>query len=180
MRNLLPLLLLPLAGLALAGTVTWRWVDADGVHYSDQEHEGAERIVLGETQTYRAVPVAPTSSPSPARRGAGAAGEPRNDSCFVTQPTNDQVMFEAESVTVAVGVSPAPRGGDRISLVFDGKVIDGQSGQMQFRISPIDRGEHTASVVVHDASGRQVCQSKGVTFFVRQPSVLTPARPGRH
>lgn len=177
MRALLATPLLLLATASLAATVTWRWVDADGVHYSDQQHEGAERIVLGETQTYTPAPVAQAASP---RRATAGASESRYESCEVSRPANDETLFESESVTVAVSVSPAPRAGDRISLVFDGKLIDGQGGQAQFRISPIDRGEHTASVVVHDSSGKQVCQGRSITFYVRQPSLLSPARPGKH
>jgi hypothetical protein len=177
MRALLAAPLLMLATAGLAATVTWRWVDQDGVHYSDQQHEGAERIVLGEIQTYTPAPVA--QPPGPARRAA-AAPDFKYESCEISRPTNDEVLFESQSVTVTVATNPSPRAGDRISLVFDGKLIDGQGGQAQFRISPIDRGEHSASVVLHDASGRQMCQSRSVTFYVRQPSLLSPGRPGKH
>ncbi len=43
-----------LAAATVAGgpPPTYRWVDADGVHYSDQPHPGAEQITLSQTQTY--------------------------------------------------------------------------------------------------------------------------------
>ena len=47
---------------------TWRWVDENGiVHYSDRPAPGAERVQLGEAQSF--------SMPQPARATAEAADQ---------------------------------------------------------------------------------------------------------
>ena len=66
---------------------------------------------------------------------------------------------------------------DALPLALDGKLLPGvPPGATSFTISPIDRGTHTLMVSILDADGRGVCQSAGVTFHVRQPSLLAPNR----
>jgi hypothetical protein len=169
--------LLCVAAIAVAGP-TYRWVDADGVHYSDQPHPGAEIISLGTTQTYSAGPSVATAAAAN-RKSANprATGEFRYDSCAIVQPATDQVLFEVEAVTVAVALQPAKRSSDKLVLSFDGQPIEPASpDQSDFRISPIDRGTHIAVAIVRDPSGRDLCQSAPVSFHVRQPSVLSPVK----
>ena len=159
---------------AVAAT-TYRWVDADGLHYSDQPHPGAEQIVLGQVQTYSS-PAAPEIV-MPAERQAQArdAAGFHYDSCAVVQPATDQVFFDIDSLTVTVQVQPAMRSDDKVVLSFDGQQREPTSmDQSEFRIAPIDRGTHTAAATVRDSSGKNLCQSAAVTFHVRQHSVLTP------
>ena len=59
-------LLVAVAAVA-GGGPTYRWVDADGVHYSDQPHPGAEQITLSQTQTYSAAQAARSAPPLPPR-----------------------------------------------------------------------------------------------------------------
>ena len=174
------------ATLAVAGP-TYRWVDSDGVHYSDQPHPGAEKIFLGQTQTYSAqAAAAPNGEPVSGRstrssngnnNGSGNSGEFSYESCRVVQPADDQVLFDVESTTIAVQLRPARRGGERISVSFDGRVIDaGNEDQSEFRITPIDRGTHTVVATVHDRAGKSLCASPVVTFHVRQPTVAHPGK----
>ena len=177
--------LLLMAGLALAGP-TYRWVDADGVHYSDQPHVGAEKIFLGQTQTYSSSdnPVSsanPTTSSGRKTRGSRDDAEFHYDSCAVVQPTQEQVFVEVESVTVAVQVRPAKRSSDRVVLVVDGVKMDPRTpDQTEFHLTPIERGTHTVVATIRDSGGKDLCQSTSVSFSVRQPSVLAPLNPNRH
>lgn len=173
------LLALVVASVATAATVTYRWTDADGVHYSDQPHAGADKIVLGTPQTYSSADadVEPPGGASPRR--------PRNpdsgfhyDSCSIVQPAQDQVLIDVESLTVAVQPRPGKRSTDRVELSFDGQLIAATSPEQQeFKISPVDRGTHTVAATIRDADGKSVCQSTAVSFHVRQPSVLAPLNP---
>jgi hypothetical protein len=177
-----------LAAATVAGgpPPTFRWVDADGVHYSDQPHPGAEQITLSQTQTYSSAQ-ADTGSASPAPRAARESrdsGDVRYEGCAVIQPAQDQMLIDVESANVAVQVQPAKRSGDRVVLSMDGQAIEPKTNdQVEFLISPIDRGTHTVAATVRSADGKSLCQSPPVTFHVRQPSARKPAsmvRPTPH
>jgi len=157
---------------------TYRWVDANGVvHYSDQPGPGAQKIELPQAQTYRAVPP-PPSVPSPP--AAPAKPTDAYQSCAIIEPASEATVFELEAVTVRVSLQPAQRPGDSVSINFDGATIaPTSSNALDFRISPIDRGAHTVTAVVRDAGNTTVCTSAAVTFYVRQPSVLSPQSPSR-
>jgi hypothetical protein len=171
-----------LPGLLCAATIavaapTYRWIDADGLHYSDQPHPGAEIVALGQTQTYSATPAPSVVTPSERKPKATRPSEFRYDSCAIVQPAADQVLLNVEAVTVAVALQPARRSSDKLVLSFDGQPIEPASpDQLDFRITPIDRGTHIAVAIVRDTSGRDLCQSVPVSFHVRQPSALAPGR----
>ena len=164
------------AAIAVAAP-TYRWVDADGLHYSDQPHPGAEIVALGQTQTYSAIPASPVAAPVDRKSKNLRASEFRYDGCAVVQPAADQVLVDVEAVTVAVELQPAKRSSDKLVLSFDGQPIEPASpDQSEFRIAPIDRGTHIVVALVRDTSGRDVCQSAPVSFHVRQPSALAPGK----
>jgi hypothetical protein len=180
--------LLVAVATAAGGTITYRWVDVDGVHYSDQPHPGAEKITLSQTQTYTSgQPDSSSASASPAPRPARESkdgGEFHYDTCAVIQPAQDQMLIDVDSANVAVSVQPAKRSGDRVVLSMDGQAIEPKSNdQVEFVIAPIERGTHTVAATVRSSDGRNLCQSPALTFHVRQPSVRKPAtmpRPTPH
>ena len=168
------------ASVAAGTTVTYRWTDADGVHYSDQPHPGADKIILGTPQTYSSsdADVSTPSTASPRRARNADNGGFHYDSCSIVQPAQDQVLIGVESVTVAVQPRPGKRSSDRIEVSFDGQAITAASPEQQeFKVSPVDRGTHTVAATIRDADGRNLCQSTAVSFHVNQPSVLAPQNP---
>ena len=171
------------ATAAAAATITYRWTDTDGVHYSDQPHPGAEKIILGQSQTYRSADAQqlPVATGGSTRKARNADNVPfRYDSCAVVQPAQDQVLIDVESVTVGVQPRPAKRGSDRVVLSFDARAIEpASSEQQEFQITPIERGTHTVAATIRDAEGKNLCQSAAISFHVRQPSVLAPQNPNR-
>jgi hypothetical protein len=173
---------LTIAALAVAGP-TYRWVDADGVHYSDQPHPGAEQITLTEAPTYHSPDAQPTQpAPSRSERPDWAMREEsfRYGSCAVVQPAQDQMLMNAELATIAVQPEPSLRNGDHIVLSFDGQNIDlGNTGQQEYKVAPIDRGTHTVSAVILRSDGKSLCQSPTVQFHVQHPRVQR-ARPTPH
>ena len=165
-----------MAAIAVAGP-TYRWIDADGLHYSDQPHPGAEIVALGDTQTYSANPAPAVTAPSGRKPKGPGTGEFRYSSCAIVQPAADQVFLDVEAVSVAVALEPAKRSSDKLALSFDGQPIEATSpDQREFRISPIDRGTHTVVATVRDGTGRDLCLSTPVSFHVRQPSALGPGK----
>jgi len=167
---------LMMCAAATSLAATYRWVDADGVvHYADTPHQGAEKIDLPSAQTYGAPP-APSVKLSPTR--TKDQSPTAYQSCVIAAPGNDEVLFEQNSVQVAVTLNPAMRPGDHLELTMDGVAITPSSSQgTAFQISPIDRGTHTLNAIVRAASNAAVCTAQPVTFHVRQPSVLAPNSP---
>jgi len=170
MRAALCLLLLGASAVLRAGDV-YMWVDANGErHWADSPHPGAQKVEITPQNGFQAPP--PRTVPA---SGSERGNAPAYASCAITQPTPDQVYFDVESVTISVQVTPARRPGDVIAASLDGSGIPAASPDASdFTVAPIDRGTHTASAVVRDASGRTVCTAEPVTFHVRQHSIARP------
>jgi hypothetical protein len=157
--------------LSLAATA-YRWVDEQGVvHIQDQPHPGAEEIELGSPQTYHDTKSATSYAATHASgQNSGQNAPAAALTCRVTQPADDAVLYEVESVTVSVDVQPALPQGAHVSLTFDGGTLPG-SGGSSFVINPIERGTHTVVAVVQDAASKTLCTSPAVTFNIRQPGL---------
>jgi hypothetical protein len=171
MRWKLFTLMLLAAPLALAGPI-YKWVDENGVvHYSDQPHENAQKIQLGAPQTYKATQYAEAPA-------VVDAAPPLSYKCAVISPTDQQTFTSVTSVAVSAQADPPPGPDAQIFVMLDGRMVAGQPTEgLQFTLPNVDRGEHTVSIVIRDGAGKVACQSGGVTFFVREPSVLSPANP---
>jgi hypothetical protein len=169
MRTALALLLLLVPVLPRAAD-TYTWVDENNErHWSDTPHEGAEKVELTPQNIYR--PLARQPAPGAARPAPSAAAAATQ--CRITQPLEDQVLFDIDSLTISVSVTYAPNG--IVSATLDGAALaPTQPGGSSFRVSPIDRGTHVAAAVVRDAAGRTLCTAPPVTFHVRQHSVARP------
>ena len=165
-------------GSAAAQTITtYRWVDAQGVvHYSDTPQPGAQVIHLQSAQTYRA-----PAAPGAAAAAAAAKAETNTpyQSCGVTQPASEASFFAPDAVPVAVQVAPGLRPGDQLAVTVDGSALTPVvPGRLQYQVNSPERGAHTVNVTVQDADGKQVCHST-LTFYVQQPSLLSPTSPAR-
>lgn len=177
MRGLPFTLLLLVSGAAFAGTM-YKWVDQNGtIHYSSQPMPGATEVHIDSappvsdsvTNAARTVAAVPAD---------GQTAEPfKYTSCALTKPANDETLANAYSVSAAWRLEPPLRPGDRVTLAMDGALVPGVSPTAtSYTIAQIDRGSHSLMVSIVDANGRGLCQSPGVTFHVRQPSVLAPIR----
>jgi len=180
MRTVLLLAVLGSCWALAAQATVYRWVDADGVvHFSDQPHQGATEIQVAEPQTYSA----PKAAPANAAAAAAASARTRNvnfryTNCSVGSPAAESSVVDVETLGVSVGVEPALRPTDRISLYYDGGAVPGSGGtSTSFQINAPERGTHTLSVSISDATGAIVCQSGPLNFYVHQPSVLAPQNP---
>jgi hypothetical protein len=176
MRTFLFTLMSVACTVAVSATV-YKWVDENGVvHYSDQPHENAEQVQLKAPQTYTApkTPVGPRQAPRQAPSRPGAAYQ----SCAISEPANDQVFTNTDTVTAGVTVQPAVRPGDTAVVTLDGQRVPGvPASGGQFTIQPVDRGTHSIQITVQDSSGATLCSSSAVTFHVQQPSLQSPTRP---
>ena len=165
------------SSVATAATV-YKWVDDNGViHFSDQPHENAEKVQLKAPQTY-AAPKTPNGPSQPSRDVQSGKPAKVYQSCSLSEPANDQVYMNTDTVTAGVATQPSVRTGDTAIVTLDGQRVPGvpPSGG-QFTISPIDRGTHLMQVTIVDSNGATVCSGPAVTFHVRQPSLLSPTQP---
>ena len=164
-----------IACTAASAATVYKWVDENGVtHFSDQPHENAQKVELKAPQTFSAPKTSAPSRPTPPRQPA----EKVYQSCGMSEPTNDQVFLNTDTVSAGTSVQPAVRPGDTVLVTMNGAPVPGvPANGGQFTISPVDRGEHTIQMVVKDPSGTTLCSSPSVTFHVRQPSLQAPTNP---
>jgi hypothetical protein len=174
---LFTLMLASACTVAAAATV-YKWVDENGVtHFSDQPHENAQKVELKAPQTFSAPkPSAPAQSASrPPPRGPA---EKIYQTCGLSEPANDQVFQNTDTVSAGTTSSPAVRPGDTVLVTMDGSPVPGvPASGGQFTVSPVDRGEHTIQMVIRDPAGILLCSSPSILFHVRQASVQSPTNP---
>lgn len=172
MRQLASFLLFAFALPAIA-TEAWRWKDDKGVvHYSDTKVPGAERVTLPSPPTIGTVAPSATAAPVP------PPAPFKYSECVVVAPGNDQVFNAVNSVAATVRISPRLLQEHRLQVLLDEAAYAAwPGGMLTSKIDNINRGTHTLSVVVLDEKKQPVCTGPAVTFHVRQPSLLSPARP---
>jgi hypothetical protein len=159
--------------------VIYKWVDADGVvHYSDQSSPGAEKIVT-------AVPSAPAASG--ARNPTGpiapvqrtAQGGLNYTDFTITAPAQEQTFFGEDVVAVHLNLNPSLRPNQSITWHLNGKQLDFAPNAVSFVLPRLDRGTYSLAATITDQQTSESATSNNVTFFVRQPSELSPQSPLR-
>ena len=171
---------LAMAATAVAATV-YKWVDENGVvHYSDQPHADAQKVQVQAPQTYKSAEAATGAAPAGMPAPPPLSGPPSYQGCAIAQPTDDQVLLNVDALTIIVRTDPSLHPGDKVYLMMDGQPLNkGAATGPQYVLAPVDRGTHTLQAVVRSSDGGLRCQTPGVTFNVRQSSVLAPANPLR-
>lgn len=169
------IVLATLAAFAAQAAVVYRWTDSDGViHYSDQPVPGAEKIFTAGS---------PTGGNNAARSAPGAPGTAAKKSqqavafyqIAITSPAPNQTFFGDEVVSVHLALEPALKPGQTIIWLLNGKQLDDQDPTaIQFTLPHLDRGAYSISATVTDATAGTSQSADSVSFFVRQPSALSP------
>jgi len=175
MRKIACFLLL-CGGLAIATAAeTWRWKDANGVvHYSDMPVPGAERVDLRSAPKPGTV-VPPTPPPSAAPEPASQPEVVPYTRCVISSPTQDLVVFNVDTVGVALDLQPPLQGDHRIQMLLNGKAVSTwPADAANFMLTEMHRGSYTLTARVTDASGRQLCVSPTINFHLRQATVAPP------
>jgi hypothetical protein len=174
------IVLAALATFAGQAAVIYKWTDSDGViHYSDQPVPGAERIVTaGTSSTQAARPANAFAAPI----NLGAPKKPTNAGLGYTQfsitsPTPEQAFFGEEAVGVQLALDPALKPGQAITWHLNGKELgDQNSTATQFSLPRLDRGTYVIAATITDSQSGQSQSTESVTFYIRQPSALSPLR----
>jgi Domain of unknown function (DUF4124) len=171
------IVLASLAAFAGHAAVVYKWTDSDGVvHYSDQPVPGAEKIFTAGSPT-------PGGSASPART-AGPVGSPAkkivapglNYSQFsITSPLPDQTFFGDDVISVHLALDPVLKPDQTITWHLNGKQLEDQGPTAtQFALPHLDRGTYAIAATITDQTTGESASTDSVSFFVRQPSALSP------
>ena len=177
MRNTSVYLNVGLACTVASAATVYKWVDENGVtHFSDQPHENAQKVELKAPQTFTAPKTRRRFTPTPPN-GAGAKVY---QTCGMSEPTNDQVFLNTDTVSAGTSVS-AGRSAWRYRARDDGRCAgSGSAGQWR----PIYDFTGGSGRAHHSDGGEgsfrhDLCSSPSVTFHVRQPSLQSPTNPIR-
>ena len=163
-----------LAGLAAFGgqaAVVYKWTDADGVvHYSDQSVPGAEKIyTAGGSTSSRGAAANSDSSPTAGTKKDAALGYA---TFAIISPTPEQTFFGDEVVAVNLSLEPALKPEQTITWHLNGKELE-EAGS-HFALPHLDRGAYVIAATITDQPSGESRTSDSVTFYVRQPSELSP------
>jgi hypothetical protein len=169
-----------LAGLAaFAGqaAVVYKWTDSDGViHYSDQPVPGAEKIFTAGSPT-------PGGSVPSARAANSAGSAPKKNVApglnynqfAITSPLPDQTFFGDDVVSVHLALDPPLKPNQTITWHLNGKQLEDLGPTAtQFALPRLDRGTYALAATITDQTTGESLSTDSVTFFVRQPSALSP------
>ena len=169
-------MLAALAAFAGQAAVVYKWTDSDGVvHYSDQPVPGAEKIFTsGSPAPAGSVPSGRSAEPA----GPGPAGPKKNGSpglsqFTITSPTPEQTFFGDE--VIGVHLEPTLKPDQTITWHLNGRQLDDQgSAATQFTLPHLDRGAYAIAATITDQKTGESLSTDSVSFFVREPSELSP------
>lgn len=169
-------MLASLAAFAGHAAVIYKWTDADGVvHYSDQSVPGAEKIYVNGPALNGSASTPTSANPQTAPINLGTAPKQAYNILSISSPTPEQSFFGDEAIGVALALDPNLKPGDTVTWHLNGKQLDDQGPtSTQFTLPHLDRGTYAIAATVTDAQSGQSQSSPSVTFFVRQPSALSP------
>lgn len=156
----------------------YRIVNPDGsVTFTDQPQQGAETVKLPPVSTY---PAPRVSAPVQASSGQdGESADAGYSSFVVVSPAPETTIRDNQgNVSMQVRVEPALQveQGHRIQFMVDGVDQGEPSASTGVTFQNVDRGSHSLSARLIDAEGKTLMTTPAVTVFVRQASLLSPAR----
>jgi hypothetical protein len=168
-----------LAAFTAQAAVIYKWVDADGVvHYSDQASPGAEKIVTA-VSSAPAVSGARNATGPVAQSPVTAQGGLNYTEFSINSPAPQQTFFADDVVAVHLNLSPTLRPNQSITWHLNGKQLDFPPTSVSFALPRLDRGTYALAATITDQQTSESQTSNSVTFFVRQPSALSPQSPQR-
>jgi hypothetical protein len=166
-----------LTAFTVQAAVIYRWVDADGVvHYSDQASPGAEKIVTA-TSSGPAGPGARNATAPAVQAPQRSAGGLNYVEFSISSPAPDQTFFGDDVVSVHLNLNPTLRPNQSITWHLNGKQLDFPPNAVSFALPHLDRGTYALAATITDQQTSESESSGSVTFFVRQPSALSPQSP---
>jgi hypothetical protein len=170
------IVLASLAAFAGQAAVVYKWTDSDGIiHYSDQPVPGAEKIFTA-------------SSPTPAGSVSSGPGRPAESApkknvapgldysqFAITSPLPDQTFFGDDVIGVHLALVPTLKPNQTVTWHLNGKQLEDLGPTAtQFTLPHLDRGTYALAATITDQTTGESLSTDSVSFFVRQPSALSP------
>ena len=167
-----------MAAFAVQAAVVYKWVDADGVvHYSDQSSPGAEKIYTSSSSSAAAT----SEARSPAGSQRAPASSPTTGLSYsefsIASPVNDQTFYGEDVIAVHLNLAPTLKPNHAITWHLNGMELEDPPNAVSFPLPHLDRGTYTLAATIIDQRTGESQSSNSVTFFVRQPSALSPQSP---
>jgi hypothetical protein len=149
----------------------YKWVDSQGnVHYSDKPHPGAKKVKVASPQSYSAPPGQDSSEEGGDRSATSAKPASRQYTFSIASPKPASTIWDTQSVTVSVQVTPGLAPGDTVTFELDGKRL-GPLPNTSATFDDLNRGQHSVSAVLDTADGQEI-KAAPVTFYLRQATVF--------
>ena len=169
-------MLATLAAFAGQAAVIYKWTDADGViHFSDQPVPGAEKIHTSAGSLNGAVAPARSNLDVPPAGTQKEAQVLGYTEFAIASPVANQTFFGDESINVGLTLEPAIKANHTLSWHLNGKELEDQgSNATQFKLPHLDRGTYAIAATITDPQSGESRSTESVTFYVRQPSELSP------
>ena len=154
--------------------MVYKWTDADGVvHFSDQAVPGAEKVVTA-SGTGNGITSGSRSASSTPLNAVPAAGLDYSK-MTLESPANEQVFFGDEVVPVRLHLEPGLKPGHTITWHLNGKQLDDQAPNAEsIALQTLPRGTYAVAATITDPVSGDSKSTDSVTFYVRQPSELSP------
>lgn len=171
MRAGLVLLLLLVATLAHA--TVYKWVDENGkVHFSDKPVKNAEVVELNEnTQNSIKLPdpiVLPSLNPP-------ADSDKASYKLNIASPSEEETIRSNEGkITLIANSDPQLSSAHEFVLYMDGQQLGSAQKSGLFKLSDIDRGEHSFVIKVLSKSGKQLATTPPRKVFLHRTSLNQP------
>ncbi|GHF82139.1 DUF4124 domain-containing protein [Thalassotalea marina] len=150
-----------------ASTKVYVWVDEKGkVVYSDTPRPGAEVVEVKEKNII-------SSNIDTSILDIKPKVIEDKFEVEITQPKNSQTIRDnTGSVLVQGRIKPLFKQGHKIQLLLDNSPYGSPQNYALFRLSNVDRGEHTLKFELQDNKGKVIASSSPVTFYMHRTSSI--------
>ena len=95
----------------------------------------------------------------------------------IESPAREEVFFNDEIVPIRLHLEPALKPNQSITWHLNGKQLDDQPPDaVSLTLQSLSRGSYAIAATVTDLATGESQSTDSVTFYVRQPSELSPQR----
>ncbi len=154
----------------------YKTINPDGsVTYTDQAGERAEPVHIAPIQLYSP----PTTKNNNAKQPSQSATNQQPDTAnntptvytefYIASPQHDSaIRANAGTLTLTLSLTPPLniKQGDKIMLSLDGQTVGKPSTQLSYTLTNLDRGSHTLSASLINASGAIIKVTTPITVHI--------------
>lgn len=172
MKRLLIMLLL----VGNAHAAIYKSINADGeIVYSDIPSKGAEALKMPALPTY----TPPPATPSVSSKTETVAKVVYEDFVFLKPADNTTIRNNQGIINAELKLTPALRSkrNHRVQFYLDGEAYGEPGSSIRTTMSNVDRGEHSLTASVLDASGNTLISADPVIVHLHRQTINNPNHP---